>query len=314
MRFLPLLLLYPAALCGWGCEGHQMVALIARAHLNPRASAAVNRLLAAQPADPALKRFCADRMTDKSGFGDPLADASTWADDVRNSEKTGLWHYVDIPRAETNAAFDRYCPAVGPSVDGKPRPGCVASATEYELAILKDPVAAEADRATALRYLVHFIGDMHQPLHTTDNSDHGGNCTQLQFYDLSHPTNLHAAWDYNLIEHDLEARHVTVAQEAAQIDRKFAIDGATWGREPVNVHAWIWEGHAIANDVVYGKLSIPIETTTVDCPAETQKIRDLHIRIGDDYENAVMPTLERQIAKAGYRLAGVLNKTLWGGF
>ena len=310
MRFLVLALLWPAALCGWGCQGHEMVALIARAHLNPRASAAVNRLLAAQPADPALKRFCGERMSDKSGLADPLADASTWADDVRNSEKTGAWHYVDIPRAETNPAFDRYCPAVGPSLDRKPRPGCVVTATEYELAILKDANVPEADRADALRYVVHFIGDLHQPLHTTDNRDHGGNCTRLQFYDVDRPTNLHAVWDYNLIEHDLDARRVTVAQDAAQIDRQYAREGAAWSREPVNLRAWVWEGHALANDMAYGKLAIPVETAAVDCPGEAQKIRELHIRIGDAYEHAVLPTVERQIAKAGYRLADVLN-TVW---
>lgn len=314
MRFLTLLLLLPASLSAWGCEGHQMVALIARAHLNPRASAAVNQLLAAHPLDPALKRFCADHMTDKSGLGDPLADASTWADDSRNIEKNALWHYVDIPRAETNAEFARYCAPVGPAVDSKPRPGCVASATEYELGILKNPSAPEADRATALRYVVHFIGDLHQPLHTTDNSDHGGNCTQIQFYDLSHPTNLHAIWDYNLIEHDLAARHVTVVEDATQLDRRFADNWPEWGQSPVAIRAWVWEGHAIANDVVYGKLtpSIPIEAPSpaADCPAETQKVRDLHISIGDAYADQVMPTVERQIAKAGYRLADVLNN-IW---
>lgn len=291
-----------------------MVALIARAHLNPRASAAVNQLLAAHPVDPALKRFCADRITDTSGLADPLADASTWADDARNVEKTGLWHYVDIPRAETSPALDRYCPAAGPAMNDKPRPGCVASATEYELAILKNPAAAESDRATALRYVVHFIGDLHQPLHTTDNNDHGGNCTQIQFYDLGHPANLHAIWDYNLIEHDLAARHVSVVQDAAQLDRKFADSWPAWGHAPVDIRAWVWEGHAIANDAVYGKLNpaIPVETATAadNCPAETAKVRELHIGIGDVYFNQAMPTVERQIAKAGYRLADVLN-SVW---
>lgn len=314
MRFLLLLFGLPAALLGWGCQGHQMVALIARAHLTPRASAEVNQLLAAQPVEPGLKRFCADRMSDKSGLLDPLADVSTWADDVRNTEKTGLWHYIDIPRAETGPTLDRYCPAAGPSVDAKPRPGCVLTATELELAILRDASATAADRAAALRYLVHFIGDLHQPLHTTDNNDHGGNCTQMQFYDLGHPTNLHAIWDYNLLEHDLAVRHMTVAQYAAQLDGKFAGEGAGWLGEALDFRAWAWEGHGIANAVVYGKLTpaIPVETASaVDvCKAETQKVAGLHIQIGDVYRNAVAPTVERQIAKAGYRLAHVLN-SVW---
>src|SRR5277367_4546306 len=78
---------------GWGCEGHQMIALIARAHLTPEASAAVDNLLRNNPIDDAVKRFCKDRPADL------MADSSTWADDVRTTEKTGPWHYVDIPLA-----------------------------------------------------------------------------------------------------------------------------------------------------------------------------------------------------------------------
>ena len=70
-----------------------MIALIARAHLTPAASAAVDRLLRENPIDPALNRFCKDRPAD------PMADAATWADDARNIEKTATGTYIDIPLA-----------------------------------------------------------------------------------------------------------------------------------------------------------------------------------------------------------------------
>src|SRR4051812_43590773 len=91
----PAFFVFAPSAFGWGCEGHQMVALIARARLTPGVSAAVNELLRSVPIDAALKRYCQDRPND------PMADASTWADDVRNDEKTGEWHYVDIPRSVT---------------------------------------------------------------------------------------------------------------------------------------------------------------------------------------------------------------------
>src|SRR5580692_2679659 len=117
---------------GWGCEGHQMIALIARAHLTPAASTAVDRLLRASPIDPVLNRFCKDRPND------PMADSATWADDARNIEKTAEWHYIDIPLAihtGTVPAGDamKWCP---PLSDG--RPGCIATAIDYEWAILRD--------------------------------------------------------------------------------------------------------------------------------------------------------------------------------
>src|ERR1043166_8363102 len=92
-------------LWGWGCEGHQITALIARAHLTPAAAAAVDRLLKENPIDPALSRFCKDRPVD------PMADASTWADDIRNTEKTASWHYIDIPLTTAgNTSLDPWCP------------------------------------------------------------------------------------------------------------------------------------------------------------------------------------------------------------
>ena len=102
---------------GWGCEGHQMIALIARAHLTPAASAAVDQLLSANPIDPALSRFCNDRPADL------MADSATWADDERNIDKTTAgWHFIDIPLAvqrrivpvPLRCGCDEMVPAAGP--------------------------------------------------------------------------------------------------------------------------------------------------------------------------------------------------------
>src|SRR5579871_5107164 len=98
MRAALLLLIVSAlsagSVYGWGCDGHQTIALIARAHLTPAASAAVDRLLRENPVDPSLRRFCKERPNDL------MADAATWADDERNvARETEKLHYIDIPLA-----------------------------------------------------------------------------------------------------------------------------------------------------------------------------------------------------------------------
>src|SRR4051812_1298665 len=148
---------------GWGCQGHEMIALIARAHLSPVASSAVDKLLGRNPIDPNLDRYCKDRPADL------MADAATWADDTRKADRTGHWHFIDIPlTAARGAGRDQWCPPVGPPVEGEDRSGCVLSAIEYEWAILRDRKRGPRERARALRYIIHFVGDMHQPLHDSD--------------------------------------------------------------------------------------------------------------------------------------------------
>ena len=168
MKILPILLLTAMRALGWGCEGHQIVALIASQHLTPEARAGVYQLLKESPIDPALSRFCQPVATE------PMADASTWADDSKRGEKTGTWHYLDIPRGVEHADLMTYCAPVGDAKDDKDRPGCLLTGLQYEFDILKDRNRPAADRATALRYVIHFVGDLHQPLHTTTNDDQGG--------------------------------------------------------------------------------------------------------------------------------------------
>jgi hypothetical protein len=311
MRSIFLILLGSAAGCssafGWGCEGHQMVAMIARGHLAPAVSAAVDDLLKAGPIDPALRRFCQDRPAD------PMADSSTWADDSKGPEKTAVWHYVDIPRSvSVRSALDAWCPPVGPSVDGKNRPGCITNALEYEIGILRDRSAPAAERATALRYTIHFVGDIHQPLHDEDNNDQGGNCTAIQFFADDRPSNLHAIWDYRLIQRDLETRKMTQAEYAGRLDQEFASDfTAVSAARPNDPETWAWDTHAVSETAVYGNLKpgIPVETPNPQavCNAERDKVQALHIVVNDQYMNQAMPAIDRQLALAGFRLARLLN-------
>jgi hypothetical protein len=302
--------LMPSAAFGWGCEGHQMVALIARAHLTPAVSAAVDQLLRDSPIDPALKRFCQDRPAD------PMADSATWADDSKSEEKTSVWHYVDIPLSVVSVvSVDPWCPPIGPSVDGKNRPGCVTDAIAYEVGILRDKSRPVAERATALRYVIHFVGDIHQPLHDEDNNDQGGNCTAIRFFSEDRPANLHAVWDYKLIEHQLVLDKKTQPAYADSLDAHFSATYTALAKSKADdATGWAWEAHAIAISTAYGALQpgIPVEASdskTV-CNAEREKVQALNLSISDAYFAKAMPVINEQLARAGFRLAILLNASL----
>jgi hypothetical protein len=282
-----------------------MIALIARAHLTPAVSSAVDRLLRENPIDPTLNRFCKDRPND------PMADSATWADDARTIEKTGDWHFIDIPLAvHVDSDAMKWCK---PEPDGQP--GCIVSAIEYEWAILRDKSRPAPMRAKALRYLIHFVGDLSQPLHASDNHDRGGNCTEIRFFAEPNPQNLHAIWDYRIIARDLEIRKSTQPQYARTLDEDFARIRPIWSESKGDILAWTWDSHALAATIVYADLKPPIPISSAgtadqaECTAERAAVAALHISIDDEYVGRALPVIREQLAKAGYRLAGLLNQT-----
>jgi hypothetical protein len=282
----------------WGCQGHQAVAYIAEAHLNPRARATALKILAASPIDPSLPRYCQPRASD------PFADASTWADDIRQVRpKTGPWHFIDIPRGAHRGSL----------------------ALESQIRVLKDPRASAKDRADALRFVIHFVGDMHQPLHDVTNDDLGGNCVPVEFFGRqpretnpkyeSFSPNLHEIWDTGIIDHF--DRGESSQQLARDLDRKFRTRIAVWEKHPINFPAWAWEGHALADSVAYGRLprAIPVAQPrpVSSCAGDhhvSERMLDYHEDLGAAYEAAAAPMVQLQLAKAGARLAAVLN-SLW---
>jgi hypothetical protein len=306
----------------WGCEGHQIVALIAEKHLNPHAAKMSRQILDASAIDAALSRYCK-----QSGL-DPFVDSSTWADDERSVKpETGPWHFVDIPRGAARGDLARYCP---------PATGCVVVALAEQVRVLRDPAASAQARADALRFVIHFVGDIHQPLHATTNNDMGGNCVPVTFFDRapeeknvereSYSPNLHSVWDEGIIEHfapPQDPKAPTPQQvadeigEAGKIDAEFAARAASWQARPTDFAAWAWESHALAEQVAYGRLPHkiaiekpqPVESCADDDHVSARMLR-LDERLGDDYENATAPVVQEQLAKAGVRLAALLN-SIW---
>lgn len=165
----------PTPSSAWGSAGHQIVATLAERQLTPQAKFEVQRLLAIEP-------------------GSTLASVSNWTDE-RRSPATAAWHYVNMPR-DSSCQYDvtRDCP------DGQ----CVAGAIKRQRRVLASS-APDLDRLKALKYLVHFVADVDQPLHAGFADDKGGNRYHLQAFGRG--TNLHALRDSGLINNRPQAVH-----------------------------------------------------------------------------------------------------------
>jgi len=295
----------------WGCQGHETVALIAEMHMTPQALAKVNQILKDSPPDAAINRFCKE-----TGLT-PMAEASTWADDIRSLRpEASTWHYIDIPRGGTKADFAAACPE---------KERCVTWALRTQVEILRSAASTPQQRADALRFIVHFVGDIHQPLHTTTNNDHGGNCVPVGFFGTepqlrnaqseSYSPNLHGVWDTSIVGKVIGDK--TVQQFAKDLDAENASQIPGWISGTSNFDDWAWEGHELAESAVYGKLPHFVPT---EKPVETQTCADdnhvaarnlaLHEDLEQPYQDASSPVVQQQIAKAGARLAALLNSVL----
>ena len=296
----------------WGCKGHQTVALIGEKHLTPEAKQMVEALLSANPIDPALKRWCGNSTTDL------MVDASTWPDDVRGQRRNGAWHYIDIPREAKKPAngsgLSAYCGAQS----------CVTEAIKAQVTILQDKTADAAKRADALRYIIHFVGDLHQPMHGVDNNDHGGNCVPVQYLrakprlntrrpqDEDYSPNLHGIWDTQIVERDMEVGDPW--RYADDLDAAFAAQIPAWEKAGIDINGWAWESHDAANQVAYGAFStaiapeapVAIKTCADDNDIAGRMLKK-HLVAGDAYQAAAAPVVEERIAQAGIRLAMILN-------
>ena len=306
-RLASLLLLSLPILCSpvfaWGCKGHQIVALIAEKHLSPEARQFLDTLLKENPIDPQLKRYCGPFP------GSSLADSSTWPDDVRNTLNNGPWHYIDIPRGAPRAPLANYCGEAG----------CITQAIADQLAILKDPHADPRKRADAVRYLVHFIGDLHMPLHASTNNDEGGNCVPVRYFrrnprerNLSFSPNHHAIWDTAILERDMEG--ADPVEFAEFLDQVSSHDADAWQKAGIHMEDWIWESHGLAESVAYGELmpKDPIEApvSVRSCSDDNnvgERLLNLHFAVGESYQLLAAPVVEKRVAQAGIRLAMIFN-------
>jgi hypothetical protein len=240
---------------GWGRIGHRVSGRLAEARLSPAARAAVRDLL-----EP----------------GESLADASTWADDYRRDfPESGPWHYVNVPITEPR--FDvRFCPPEG----------CVVSKIKDFRLILADRETPRADRQKALRFLTHFVQDMHQPVHVGDRSDRGGNDLQLQFFGRG--SNLHRIWDSGLIEHAFESEEALFQDLQA-------------GASPELVR--LWEQGTVED---WANESFTAAQRAYCVPGTVLGLKP-GMKLGREYEQLHLPVARMRVHQSAIRLASILN-------
>jgi len=241
------LILLPSATRAWGQNGHRVVGQIAESHLSAEAKRGVEALVGP----------------------DSLPRISTWADEIRSDrswDEAIPWHYINIPPGGELETAERVSA------------GDVLAALERFEGVLRNEASSREEKAVALKFLVHFVGDVHQPLHTGYASDRGGNDVLVLWFDA--PSNLHSVWDSELIEH----QRLSYSELAAFIDHPTPEQVAAW--QATGYREWIAESRA-----------------------QLDQIYDLgNRRLSWHYAYRATPIVERRLLQAGVRLAGLLNR------
>ncbi len=245
----------------WGPEGHRIVAEIATHYLLPETVAAIRDILGA----------------DRS-----LGEVSSWADEIRAQRRESApWHYVNIPAASEGYVEERDCPT------GE----CVVGAVRRFARELGDPATSPEQRREALMFLVHFVADLHQPLHCYGEA-RGGNDIRLRCPDCpGDKRNLHAIWDTAFLQRQPVAPEAYAGQLIAEIDDS---DITFWIR--TRPEDWATESWRLA--LTHAVLS-----------PRGRKLRSGD-RIGRMYLDANTVIVDGQLARAGVRLADLLNVAL----
>jgi len=256
-------ILATALLGAWGPHGHAVVAELAWRELTPEVQAKVAALLE----------------------GSPMNSVGSWADAVRPTEEfrwTAPLHYVNLPDNALRYIPERDCPEAG----------CVVSAIDDFAAVLADVNADPEARRQALMFLIHFVGDLHQPLHAGREADRGGNDIEVEFYD--HKQRLHAIWDSGIIDAaDLGEWPAWADRLENGIDE---MDRLAWTADLnpsdlVNTAGrWAYESNRLALEYAY-----TVENGDV---------------VQDEYVERTTPVVELRLSQGGVRLGAILNAVL----
>ncbi len=244
----------------WGAEGHRIVAFIAASELAPQTQREVSHLL-----------------------GGPLPEAmvrvSTWADQIRRERPhTASWHYVDIPLGSSGYVAARDCP----------HGNCVVAQILRDTRRIADRRLTNAVRAQALRFLIHFVADEHQPLHAANDHDRGGN--EVHVVLNRRHTNLHAVWDDSVVRAlGRSPARVALRLEASITPR----ERSRW--QQGNPMMWANGSFAIASHDIYPLL-------------HGRSYRYAPLILPRDYARRYAPIAALQLQKAGVRLALLLNR------
>ena len=257
-------LLLPSPALAWGKTGHRVIAAIADTQLSGLARAQIEQIL---------------------GPGESLDEAANWPDEMRSApgnfwQKTSVpWHFMDF----NGIVYDR-----------APPEGDALEALHHFTAVLKDANASVPEKQEALRWIVHLVGDLHQPLHVGRPGDEGGGKIAVTFF--GKPSNLHVVWDSGIPDNE----QLSFTELAAKLERHLAPRDiiADWD---VNPRDWVSES-AEVREQIYADLPKPKKPVR-----KMKKGQSLLPDVGYSYVFKFQPVIERQLQRGGVRLAAYLN-------
>ncbi len=278
----------------WGVTGHHVVALIAERRISPEVRERIARILFNGKYTMRDISACADEIRSNRGRSQGGMCVEVAGNITQN---TGPWHYIDIPLGAKDKNLEKYCP----------NGDCVVDALERYTKVLRES-NNDAERRTALLFVVHFMGDIHQPLHCTERAcDQGGNRELVNFYlgdEEKADQHLHSVWDTDIVN--------KLMKDMGVADEQGLASGLLDRMDPDNVHGWVrasvakmaWEGNALAKKKVYR--GIPFQDF---CPTPTPK-PNAATDLKPGYESEATRVARTQLTKAGVRLADLLEKNV----
>ena len=252
----------------WGADGHRLICAMAEAKLTPEAKSMLSETLR-------MGKFL-DNNADEE-----FPEACLWPDKARHTTHKGSYeeHFINVPKSEDSVDLARDCAALN----------CVATAIQRNLVYLSRDAQGKrekARKAAALRFLAHFVGDLHQPLHVGNGEDWGGNKIRVNWYGKK--ANLHGIWDYEI----LKKAGITYPDGLEYLQEIKPEDSAS------DVLAWIRTSFRLARDNAYkdteGNLIASGDT------------------LGDAYFERAKPIVMSQISLSSSRLAYLLNELAAG--
>ena len=245
-----LLCCYSLPACAWGPAGHRIVAMIAQQNIKPQTRTRVKQIL---------------------GPNVSLASVANYADQVRDRfPRTYNNHFVDIPKDLNDYVVTRDCK------DDPEKGDCILAALQRFRAEAVNPNESIGRRRFALKFIVHLLGDMHQPLHCSDNDDRGGNDVIVKWFGAD--SNLHKVWDTKIIEN-------------AELSDQDFVDALLLELTPQDINDlkrgnllnWAMEAHTLARTKSY--MNIPAS-----------------MELGDDYYDKNWAVVDKQLLRGGMRL------------
>jgi hypothetical protein len=275
-------LLFPQCAWGWGYDGHRIVAVIAADNLTPAAESHVANILGVSPDQIATAMEAASIRPD-SEFRE-------------EDPSTAPWHFIDICLRDRRIDVPARCP----------REDCVTGKIDEYSKRLKERSYDRWGASGDLAFLIHFVGDIHQPLHTANDADEGGNCIKVD----SHPRakNLHYAWDTTIVrrrESNIDSGRPDTT--ARRLEQTYASEKAFDAWIPGHTDDIAWESNQIARSDIYAALKIPVEPCDPPAAMCSNKPK---VTLSSAYMDQADMVAGHQLAKAGFRLASLLNE-IW---